>query len=206
MTLTSDRKLVLIASALALGLLLEARPAQAKLVEIWGSGLVGGATGSGRTGRDFYKWAGGGAAGFEVGARLLFIAAYLDYLRFFGGTTGANLVGLNLGSEGSITLSGKLALVLRGAGTFYLGSLNGATHTYNDQPVQSDHVQTRGVGLRGGIGLRYSFLKVLSVGVTPQIGYHYFFGGANEDPTKTELNSQGWDFQAMGYLRFALGI
>ena len=59
---------------------------------------------------------------------------------------------------------------------------------------------------RGGAGLRFVFAKVFAVGVTPQLGYHYFFGGADEDITDTAKNSAGWDFQAMGYFRIGLGI
>ncbi|MBK6846588.1 MAG: hypothetical protein IPG96_03230 [Proteobacteria bacterium] len=180
--------------------------AEARLLEFWGSGLVGAATGNGKTGRDFYRWAGGPAGGFEVGARLLFISAYLDYLRFFDGDANAHLVGLNLGGDGSIDLGHGLGVVMRLSGTFYLGSLDAQTHDFDGKLVDSQRVNTRGVGGRGGIGLRYSFWRVLSLGVTPQLGYHYFFGGADEDPTETELNSAGWDFQALGYLRVAIGI
>lgn len=193
---------------LALGACLFGAPrlAEAKLVEIWGSGLIGGATGNGKTNRDFYNWAGGGAAGVEVGARVLFIGAYVDYLRFFGGDTGANLVGFNLGGDGEIGLMGKLSLVFRLAGAFYLGSLDRAGPRGASAEARTEHVQTRGVGVRGGVGLRYSFAKIFSIGTTPQVGYHYFFGGADEDLTDVDQNSSGWDFQFMGYLRASLGI
>jgi hypothetical protein len=42
--------------------------------------------------------------------------------------------------------------------------------------------------------------------VTPQLGYHYFFGGADDDVTDTEQNSNGWNFQALGYFRIGLGF
>ena len=61
--------------------------------------MIGAAFGDGKTDRDFFKWASGGATGFEIGAQVLFISAFFDYLRFFGGETGANLMGFNLGGD-----------------------------------------------------------------------------------------------------------
>ena len=104
------------------------RVAEAKIFEVWGSGLIGAAFGNGRTSRDFFSWAGGGAAGFEVGAKVLFISAFVDYLRFFGGDAGANLVSFNLGGDGAIGFGG-IELVLRGAGTFYVGTLDNDAET-----------------------------------------------------------------------------
>ena len=60
-----------------------------------------------------------------------------------------------------------------------MGSLDDSEGS--DDEVSSRAINTRGVGARGGLGIRYTFLKVLSVGFTPEFGYHYFFGGADED-------------------------
>ena len=190
------------AAALALSL---AAPAQAKLIEVWGSGLAGAMQGNGETRRDFFYFAKGGAAGIEVGVKVLFIGAYIDYLRFFGGEAGANLVSFNLGGDWSIGLSKSWSLVIRAAGSFYLGTLDNA-EVEQDGIIESREVQTRGVGARGGLGLRYTFAKVFSVGITPQIGYHYFFAGAEEDITDTDQNSSGWDFSGLAYFRLGLGF
>jgi hypothetical protein len=194
--------------ATALGALLISTPkAEAKIFEVWAQGLVGGAFGAGSTDRDFYKWAGGGVVGAEAGVKILFIGLYVDYLRFFGGETGANLIGFNLGGDGTIELTEGLDLVLRAAGTFYIGSVdNAGTYDSTTGTYETQNIQTRGFGAKGGIGLRYTFLKVMSVGATPTGGFHYFFGGANEDPTQTSENSTGWDFQAMAYFRVGFGI
>lgn len=178
--------------------------AQAKLIEIWGSGLGGVVYGNGETDRDFFKWAGGGAAGVEVGAKIAIFGAYIDYLRFFGGDTGANLISFNLGGDGTLGLTKNLSLVLRLAGSFYLGTLDDKTGPNGE--VITDGVNTRGVGVRGGLGLRYTFASVFSIGVTPQLGYHYFFGGADDDITDTDQNSSGWDVNALAYFRVGFGI
>lgn len=180
--------------------------ADAKIFEVWGSALAGGGWGKGKSGRDFYQWAGGGAIGGEVGLKILFLSAFVDYLRFYGGNVGANQVGINLGGDWTIGL-GAVDLVIRASGGFYWGTLpDNATNLISGASVNSDNVNTRGVGFRGGLGLRYPFAKIFAIGVTPMMGYHYFFAGANEDITDTDNNSSGWDFHVLGYLRVGLGF
>ena len=73
---------------LFLAIALHSPASEAKLVEIWGSGLTGYGWGQGNGDNDFYRWVRGGAVGFEVGAKVLFIGAFVDYLRWFGGEAG----------------------------------------------------------------------------------------------------------------------
>ena len=186
--------------------LLLSRPAEAKIVELYGNLLAGGVTGNGKTDRDFFNWAGGGAAGFEVGAKIVFVGAYVEYLRFFGGDTGANLLSFNLGGDGEIGLGKSWALVLRLAGAYYLGSLDNETRSSSGADISSRPVKTRGVGARAGIGIRYKFAKILAVGITPQAGYHYFFGGAKDNASDLSQNSSGYDLQALAYFRVGVGF
>lgn len=196
------KKLILV-SLCGLILLGSAPSAEAKLFEVWGSGLVGGGYGAGNGDKDFYRWVRGGAGGVEVGAKVLFIGAFVDYLRWFGGDAEANLITFNLGGDTSFNLTDSLSLVLRLAGGYYHGTLpNDATLISSNVLIQQ--TDTRGVGAHGGVGLRYSFAHIFSVGITPEIGYHYFFGGA--DTPITENNSHGWDFLALAYLRVGIGI
>jgi hypothetical protein len=189
----------------ALILVCSSSAAEAKLLEVWGSGLIGGGWGQGSTDKDFYRWVRGGAGGFEVGAKILFIGAFVDYLRWFGGDAGANLITFNLGGDGTIDLTKRLSLVIRIAGGYYLGTLPGdATMKLAGTNVDVTMVNTRGVGVRGGVGLRYTFAKVFSVGCTPEFGYHYFFGGA--DQSALADNSHGFDMTILGYFRVGIGI
>ncbi|MCB9556005.1 MAG: hypothetical protein H6707_07870 [Deltaproteobacteria bacterium] len=168
------------------------RTADAKLFEVWGSAGLGTLQGSGK----FHEAAKGGALGLEVGARILILSAYIDYVRSFGGDVGANLVGFNLGGDTTFGLAGGLELVLRLAGTFYVGSLGG-----DEVPIHNV-----GAGFRGGIGLRWVFLKFFSIGITPTVGYHWFFsGGATVAGIEPETEG-GWDLIALGYFRVGLGI
>lgn len=193
----------ILAALCGLTLLLSAQTAQAKLFEVWGSGLLGGGYGAGNGDKDFYKWASGGAAGVEVGAKILFLGGFIDYLRWFGGKAGANLLSFNLGGDSTFDLALGLALVFRLAGAYYEGGLpDDATLMVNNVAVKQ--VNTRGVGIHGGLGLRYYIAPFLSVGITPEIGYHYFFGGAGL--TIDDQNSAGWDFQALAYARVGIGL
>jgi hypothetical protein len=179
-------------------------PAEAKLFEVWGSGLAGYGTGSGGdSDKDFYRWVSGGAVGAEVGVKILFIGAFIDYLHWFGGERSGELISFNLGGDWTIGLSKRLSLVLRAAFGYYYGILP-EDATYEDDLGTFRQVDTRGIGVRGGAGLRYSFAKVFSIGITPEIGYHYFFGGA--DTPITENNSSGWDLNLLGYFRIGLGF
>jgi hypothetical protein len=184
--------------------LAHAAPAEAKLVEIWGSALAGYGYGDGDSGKDFYAHVRGGAVGAEVGVKILFIGAFIDYLRWFGGDFGANLITFNLGGDWDIGLTKRLSLIIRAAFGYYYGTLPDDAKYHDPDLGETVQVDTRGIGVRGGLGLRYSFWKVLSIGVTPEIGYHYFFGGA--DQSVTENNSSGYDINILAYFRVGVGI
>ena len=190
---------------LFLAIALHSPASEAKLVEIWGSGLTGYGWGQGNGDNDFYRWVRGGAVGFEVGAKVLFIGAFVDYLRWFGGEAGANLITFNLGGDWEIGLTDSFSLVIRGAGGYYHGTLP-SDASMDVDGVKVTQINTRGVGFRAGIGPRFTFWKVFSVGVTPEIGYHYFFGGAEESIANTDNNSSGLDFNVLAYFRVGLGF
>jgi hypothetical protein len=197
-------KKAILALVVALTLAGSARQAEAKIFEVWGSGLIGGGWGSGNSDKDFFRWVRGGAAGAEVGVKILFIGAYFDYLRYFGGVTGANLMTINLGGDFDIKLVGGLSLVLRAAAGYMQGTLPEGVKTTDSNDITTSMANTRGFGIHGGPGLRYTFLKVLSVGCTPEFGWHYFFGGASQN--SLDNNSSGFDFNVLAYFRIGLGI
>ncbi len=180
--------------------------ADSGLLTVWAAPKLGGALG-GNNDLDFYRWAGGGTAGIEAGVRILFIGAYFEYLRFFGGDVGANLMSINLGGDNEFRFTKNWSLVLRLASSFYFGSLDQGEKLVGGQVLSSEAVNTTGIGFRGGVGPRYTFLRIFSVGITPQIGYHYFFAGGDDALAAPRGNNVGgWDFQAMAYFRVGLGI
>ena len=195
----------LVAAIVALTLMGVAPRAEAKLFEVWASGLAGGGWGTSTTYKDFYNHVNGMAVGAEVGIKILFIGAFVTYERYLAGTGYGDFISFNLGGDWALSLGKRLDLVFRAAGGFYWASLPD-TATYNrdnlDDPEPMDH--TRGIGVRGGAGLRFKFAKVLSIGVTPTIGYHYFFGSS--DPDGTDDNSHGFDITALLYFRVGVGF
>ncbi len=193
------------AISLCLGSLPTTARADGRFFTVWGSGLVGGVTGRGDGGVDFFDWASGGAGGFEIGARILFIGAYVNYLNFFG--KDASLWSFNMGGDTAWNFNQQWALVFRLAGSVYFGSIgDNETRMVDGQRISGNQVNTRGIGFKAGLGPRYTFAKFFSVGITPQIGYHLFFSGADEGVIATDNDSSGWDFEGLAYLRMAFGI
>jgi len=199
------RAMLVLLSVVMLGV---STPAHAKLFEVWGSALTGYGWGTGDGDNDFYRWVRGGAVGAEVGIKVLFIGVFVDYLRWFGGDAGANMITINLGGDWTIDLSKRWRLVIRGAGGYYYGTLpdDVKMEVEGIQVTVNDQVNTRGIGVRAGIGPRYDFAKVFSIGITPEIGYHYFFGGASEPITQTDNNSSGMDVNILAYFRIGFGF
>lgn len=201
----------LLAAVTALMILGAAPRAEAKIFEIWGSALTGYTYGHGTTVKDFYKHVNGFWAGAEVGVKLLFIGLTADYQRFFVGVrdedknaTG-NLITVNLGGDWTVGLVGGLDLEIRVLGGFYYGTIDDPpTMIIDNVPVESGMDITRGVGARAGVGLRYSFAKILAIGIRPQIGYHYFFGSSRT--SVLEGNSHGADYTLLAYFRIGGGF
>lgn len=198
-------KKTLIAAVTALTLMGIAPRAEAKLFEVWASGLAGGGYGTSTSNKDFFKHVNGVSVGAELGIKILFIGAYVGYERYLTGTGYGDFVSFNLGGDFTLSLTKRLDLVIRAGGGFYLATLPDTAKYYDedlkrDEPMES----TRGVGARAGAGLRFKFAKVFAIGITPTLGYHYFFGPSGT--SMTDDNSHGFDVTALAYFRVGLGF
>ncbi len=196
-------KKTLIAAVTALAIMGVAPRAEAKIFEIWASALAGGGYGTSTSNKDFFRHVNGMSVGAEVGFSVLFIGAYVTYERYLVGNGYGDFVSFNLGGDWDVSLTKSLDLVIRAGGGFYLATLPD-TATYTRDGVQNELESTRGVGARAGAGLRFKFAKVFAIGITPTLGYHYFFG-----PSSTSMdddNSHGFDVTALAYFRFGLGF
>jgi len=204
--MSSMRRVLLV--LLPVVILAASAPAHGKLVEVWGRGQMGYGWGTGNGDNDFYRWVRGGAFGAEVGVKILFIGVFIDYLRWFGGDAGSNMLTFNLGGDWTIDLSKRWRLVIRGSGGYYFGTLPDSVKMTVEgiEVTIHDQVNTRGFGARAGVGLRYDFAKFFSVGLSPVVGYHYFFGGAAEPIAQTDNNSSGFDFNILAYFRVGFGF
>ena len=196
-------KKTLLAAFTALTIMGVAPDAEAKIFEVWASALAGGSYGTSTSNKDFFAHVSGVAVGAEVGIKILFIGAYVGYERYLAGNGYGDFVSFNLGGDWALSLTKRLDLIIRAGGGFYLATLPD-TAIYMQDGVQNEMESTRGVGARAGAGLRIKFAKVLSIGITPTIGYHYFFGPSGT--SMTDDNSHGFDVTAMAYFRFGLGF
>ena len=195
-----------IAALFALTLLLSAHKAEAKWFEFWVAPVAGYGWGTSQTDKDFFAHANGGAIGAEVGVKLLFIGLYADYLGWFGSdfdAFDAHLITVNLGGDWDLGLTDNLSLVIRAGAGFHLGFLPAESYVVINEITYSQE-STRGVGVRAGLGIRYGFAKVLSIGLLPMLGYHYYFGGPGT-PVNHE-NSSGFDITIMANFRLGLGV
>ena len=198
-------KLLVVGAPLVL-MLAQARPAEAKLFEVWGQVHTGYGYGTGNGDNDFYRWVRGAVVGGEVGVKILFFGVFIDYAHYLGGDNDADLLTFNLMLfNWNIELSDSWSLGLRVAGGYYHGILPDSSTIVIDN-VEVDQVNTRGIGARAGLDLRYSFSKVFGIGITAQPGIHYFLGGVDESVTDTVENSFGFDLTALAYFRLGLGF
>ncbi len=196
----------LIAAAFALCVLCAAPRAEAKWFEFWVAPIGGYGWGTGTSEKDFYNHANGGAIGAEIGVKVLFIGIYADYLGWFGGdfdAFDAHLMTFNLGGDWDLSLTDNLSLVIRVGAGIHLGFMP-AESVVEIEGVNYLQKSTRGVGVRAGLGLDYGFAKVLSVGLKPIVGYHYYFGGPGTPVNKG--NSHGFDVTILAYFRLGLGV
>lgn len=197
-------KRTLLAAVTALTIMGIAPRAEAKIFEVWASALAGGGYGTSSSNKDFFRHVNGLSVGAEVGIKVLFIGAYVGYERYLAGTGYGDFVSFNLGGDWAVSLTNSLDLVIRAGGGYYHATLPD-TAMYTKDKVDGGKLEyTRGIGARAGAGLRIKFAKVFAIGITPTIGYHYFFG-----PSSTSMdddNSHGFDVTALAYFRFGLGF
>ena len=196
----------IVAALFAMTLLLSAQKAEAKWFEFWVAPVAGYGWGTGTTDKDFFKHATGGAIGAEIGVKILFIGLYADYLGWIGSdfdAFDAHLVTVNLGGDWALDLTDALSLVIRVGAGVQIGFLPPESNVVIGEVTYSQEA-TRGVGVRAGLGIRYGFAKVLSVGLLPMIGYHYYFGGPGT-PVNRE-NSHGFDVTILAFFRLGLGV
>ncbi len=196
----------LIPALLATSILLAAPRAEAKWFEFWVAPVAGYGWGYGTSDKDFYNHANGGAIGAEVGVKILFIGIYADYMGWIGSdfdAFSAHLITANLGGDWALELTDNLHLLIRVGAGIQLGLLpEESIVEIND--VKYEQKSTRAVGVRAGLGIRYGFAKVLSIGLLPMIGYHYAFGGPGTPVNHG--NSHGFDVTILAFFRLGLGV
>jgi hypothetical protein len=193
------------------GALLAARPAQARLIDLYAGATAGGMAGWGTTRNtpDFFDTTRGGGVGFNLGLKLLVFDFSTNFFQTFNSSGAAGtLVQFLLGTEFDIPLGqaklpdGQSQNVLEPeiAGGFGFGTPGPVNPPLNDSQVSA-----KGVVVNATIGYEYYFNPFIAVGAKGTFGYHYFFDGDVVNSSSVQDHSSGYHVSALGTLTFHLG-
>jgi hypothetical protein len=193
------------------GALLAARPAQARLIDLYAGATAGGMAGWGTTRNtpDFFDTTRGGGVGFNLGLKLLVFDFSTNFFQTFNSSGAAGtLVQFLLGTEFDIPLGqaklpdGQSQNVLEPeiAGGFGFGTPGPVNPPLNDSQVSA-----KGVVVNATIGYEYYFNPFIAVGAKGTFGYHYFFDGDVVNSSSAQDHSSGYQVAGLGTLTFHLG-
>jgi hypothetical protein len=199
---------LLVGAALA-AVLATARPAEARLIDLYAGATAGGVGGWGTTPNtpDFFDSTRGPGVGFDLGMKLLIFDLSANFLQVFDGSGAAGtLIQFLLGVEVDIPLGeaklpdGQAQSVLKPevAGGFGFGTPGPV-----NPPLTDSQVSAKGVVANGSVGYEYYFNPFIAVGGQATFGYHYFFGG--DAVNSSQGHSSGYHVMGLGTLTFHLG-
>jgi hypothetical protein len=196
--------------AIVLGAALAAaRPAEARLIDLYAGATAGGVAGWGTTPNtpDFFKTTRGGGVGFDLGMKLLIFDFSANFFQTFNGSGAAGtLIQFLLGTEVDVPIGqarlpdGQSQNVLKPeiAGGFGFGTPGPVS-----PPLDDSQVSAKGFVANGSLGYEYYFNPFVAVGAVGTFGYHYFFGG--DVVNSAEGHSSGYHVIGLGTLTFHLG-
>jgi hypothetical protein len=193
------------------GALLAARPAEARLIDLYAGATAGGMAGWGTTPNtpDFFDTTRGGGVGFNLGLKLLVFDFSTNFFQTFNGSGAAGtLIQFLLGTEVDVPLGkdklpdGQSQNVLEPeiAGGFGFGTPGPVSPPLNDSQVSA-----KGVVVNASIGYEYFFNPFVALGGKGTFGYHYFFDGDVVNSPSVQDHSSGYHVSALGTLTFHLG-
>lgn len=213
--------LALVAGASALAVSLVSQPAEAKLLEIYLDGYLGGMYGTepkfdtaslvtkkpdNSQGADFFNDQSGGLVGARAGVEVFFTDVYLQFDQYvtgrgFSGSSLQAMIGWDILLE-----SGKWRPTL-GA---YGGLVFGFPYTPHF-PIDTNQIATVGVALEGQAGVDYKLNAVMSLQILGTLGYHYMFAGAEDvqltvSGLRESTRTHGFHLMAKAGLRFHFGL
>jgi len=216
----SARRVAGAAATLLAAWLAAARPANAKLVEVYGNARLGGVGGKGLStlemrSTDFFEATNGLGLGLEAGIELLFIDVFANFTQLVGasGLTGT-LTQLLAGIDLDVALDGGVLTTVAGvkkdtpARTFarlgVAAGLAAGTPAPVDPPLNDAQISDKGVVAQATFAVDYKLNRLLSVGFELNGGYHYFFAGAGAAANDTTNHSKGLHFMGFVNLGFRL--
>jgi hypothetical protein len=188
-----------------------ARPAQARLIDLYAGATAGGFGGWGSTRGtpDFFDKTHGGAVGFDLGAKLLIFDLSANFLQTFNGSgTAGTLIQLLLGTEVDVPLGqakvgdGQSQSVLKPeiAGGFGFGTPGPVS-----PPLTDSQISAKGIVANATLGYEYFLNPFIGIGASGTFGYHYFFGGDVVNSSNVQDHSSGYQLIGLGTVTFHLG-
>lgn len=198
-----------LAGGLLLAAALAARPAQARLVDLYAGATAGGVTGWGTTPNtsDFFDVTRGPGIGFDLGVKLLFIDVSANFLQVLNGSgTAGTFIQLLLGGEVDVPLGpvrladGQPQNVLKPklAAGFAFG-----TPAPVSGPLTDEQISAKGVVGDAILGYEYFIDPFVAVGAEATFGWHYLFGG--DVVNSSHGYSTGYHVIGVGTVTFHLG-
>jgi hypothetical protein len=200
-----------VAVAFSLALVGAARPAEARLIDLYAGATAGGFGGFGSTPStpDFFDKTHGPAAGFDLGVKLLIFDLSASFLQTFNrsGTAGT-LIQFLLGTEVDVPLGqaklpdGQTQSVLKPeiAGGFGFGTPGPVS-----PPLTDSQISAKGIIGNATLGYEYFLNPFLGIGASGTFGYHYFFGGDVVNSSNAQDHSSGYQLIGLGTVTFHLG-
>jgi len=188
-----------------------ARPAQARLIDLYAGATAGGFGGWGSTPGtpDFFDKTHGPAVGFDLGLKLLVFDLSANFLQTFNGKgTAGTLIQFLLGTEVDVPLGqtkiaeGLSQQVLKPeiAGGFGFGTPGPV-----NPPLTDSQISAKGIVANATLGYEFFLNPFIGLGASGTFGYHYFFGGDVINSSNVQDHSSGYQLIGLGTVTFHLG-
>src|SRR5450755_1980918 len=201
----------LVVLAFSVALVGAARPAEARLIDLYAGATAGGFGGWGSTSNtpDFFDKTHGPAVGFDLGIKLLIFDLSASFLQAFDGSgTSGTLIQFLLGTEVDVPLGGaKLpdgqsqnVLEPKIAGGFGFGTPGPVS-----PPLTDSQISAKGIVANATLGYEYFLNPFIAIGASGTFGYHYFFGGDVVNSSNVMDHSSGYQLIGLGTVTFHLG-
>ncbi len=186
-----------------------ARPAQARLIDLYAGATAGGVTGWGTTPntRDFFEFTRGPGVGFDLGMKLLFLNFDTTFLQTIDGSgASGTFIQFLLGGEVDVPLgkqrfqNGEPVKVLKPKLEVGFGFGTPGPVT---PPLTDDQISDKGVVAEAVLGYEYYVDPFVAIGAEATFGWHYLFGG--DVVNSSRGHSNGYHLIGLGTVTFHLG-
>lgn len=190
----------------AVAVLLAARSAEARLLDLHAAAEAGGIGGWGSSSKpDFFDHTRGPAFGAELGIKLLVFDLSTSFTQVIDGSGwSGTLSQVALAIDVDIPVgptklhNGQSAHIIHPS--IGVGLAVGTPGPVSP-PLNAAQISDKGVVFPAKVGYEYFLNPFFAVGAEAMFGYHYFFIGGSVDN-----HSQGFQFSGMGTVKFHLGI